>query len=592
MCGIAGIMTVDGKAPDTRLLDRFAEALGHRGPDGAGRHVADGIGLVHTRLAIIDLETGDQPFTAGSEGREAVLVANGEIYNYIELHDTLEGVDFATRSDCEPPLHLYLRDGLRFADLLRGMYAIAIYDGSLNRLLLARDPFGIKPLYYASTPRGFAFASEPTALIRAGLVEPGIEPSARERLLQLQFTTGRETVFRGIMRVLPGETLMVEAGEITARRQRDPLPQLGPRRTSTADALELLDEVLADSVEIHQRSDVPYGMFLSGGIDSSALLALMGRLNERPVKAFTVGFPDAAVTDERDLARAVARRTGAEHVEVTFDADDFRSLLPRVAAALDDPVADYAALPTFKLGQAARAAGLKVVLTGEGGDELFAGYGRYRRATRPMLLGGRPMRRRGNLDGLTVLRDPDPGWRTDLEAAERIAATRSQWTALQRVQAADCAHWLPNDLLGKVDRCLMAHGVEGRVPFLDIDVADFAFRLPDRLKTRRGRGKWLLRAWLEKAVAESQAFSRKRGFTVPVGEWIAREGERIGSLVAAQPGIGEFCDPGAVRSLFANARGKRGQAAWVLLFYAVWHQVHMLGRPADGDLFEVLAEKG
>jgi len=588
MCGIAGLVTRDGSQPSVAQLDALEAALAHRGPDGAGRHVAGDTALVQTRLAIIDLKTGDQPLHAyGPSGGRVTLVANGEIYNHIELREQMAHRTFETNSDCEPPLHLYLTDGVGFARKLRGMYTIAIHDPQTDRLLLSRDPFGIKPLYYVETERVFAFASEPQALIKAGLVAARVDTAKAVELLQLQFTTGAETPFTGIRRVLPGETLVVRAGRIIERHRLDALPPPAATGLTPERALSELDEVFEGSVGMHQRSDVPYGMFLSGGIDSSAVLAMMHRLNDKPVQAFTIGFgTDAGVPDEREHARAVAKAAGAKHTEIEFGASDFWTLLPDVAAAMDDPVADYAAVPTFKLAAAVRDAGLKVILSGEGGDEMFAGYGRYRRAARSRLLGGRPMRKRGILDGLGLLRERGTGWRAGVVAAER--ALPRGLSGLQRAQAADCADWLPNDLLTKVDRCLMAHGVEGRVPFLDRAVAGFAFPLPDRLKVRGRHGKWLLRRWLETGLPASQPFTRKRGFTVPVGTWIAAEGARLGPLVAAQPGIEELCRPETTAALF-RATGKRQAAAqWTLLFYALWHRRHVEGVAAEGDVFSVL----
>ena len=590
MCGIAGLMTIDGTTPAADVLDRLTEALGHRGPDGDGRLVAGGIGLVQTRLAIIDLETGDQPIYAshGAANQRAAIVANGEIYNYVELRQQLRDVAFATRSDCEPPLHLYLRHGLEFTRHLRGMYALAIHDPEHDRLVLARDPFGIKPLYYIENSRGFAFASEPSALISAGLAEPTLRADGRDELLQLQFTTGRETIFAGIERVLPGETLAVERGRVVERRRLDALPEAGVESMRDERALSDLDSLLNDTVGIHQRSDVPYAMFLSGGVDSSVLLAMMARLNPRPVHAFTAGFPDTQAADEREHAKVVARAARAEHHEVAVRQDDFVARLPAVVAALDDPTADYAALPTFLLAERARAEGFKVVLTGEGGDELFAGYGRYRSYVRPRIFGGRDMRRRGTFDDLDLLRGGATGWRDGIVSAE-AEARAAGGTPLQIAQAMDCADWLPNDLLNKVDRCLMAHGVEGRVPFLDTEMAKFAYRLPDKLKVRRSHGKWLLRRWLDSGLPVAKPFDRKRGFTVPVAAWIVNLGSRLGPLVAAQPGIAEACRPDRVEALFAASGKHEGQAAWALLFYALWHQHHVLRRPAGGDIFEVLA---
>ena len=593
MCGIAGLMTLAGRRPDGAVLDRLAAALLHRGPDGQGRYVEADVGLAHTRLAIIDLKTGDQPLYAeGKAGGRLALVANGEIYNYVELNAALRDFAPATASDCEPILHLYRREGIGFARRLRGMYALALHDPASGRLILARDPFGIKPLYYAESEAGLAFASEPQALIRAGLVAAAIRPPARDELLQLQFTTGAETVFRGIRRVLPGETLVVERGVVVARHRIEALPEGGPRHRSVDEALYALDEVLMDSVSIHQRSDVPYGMFLSGGVDSTVLLAMMKRLNDRPVQAFTAGFPGTDAADERAQARAAALAVGAEHHEIEVGAEDFWNLLPAIAAVMDDPAADYAILPTYMLARTVRQAGLKVVLTGEGGDELFAGYGRYRQAVRPRLLGGRPMRRKGAFSGLGVLRESATpmGWRDGIVAAE-TAATRPGRTGLQVNQGIDCADWLPHDLLLKLDRCLMAFGVEGRVPFLDPAVADVAFLLPDRLKLRHGFGKWLLRRWLETGLPVARPFARKQGFTVPVGQWIASRRAQLGPLVAAQAGIREACRPGAVERLFDGFGHKHEQAAWRLLFYAVWHRVHLEGMSPEGDVFDFLARR-
>ena len=589
MCGIAGIMTATGAAPDAAKLDGLGDALAHRGPDGRGRYVSGGVGMVQTRLAVIDLKTGDQPFFEPGGG---ALIANAEIYNYVELRREAEGFAFVSDSDCEPPLHLYRRDGLDFTKSLRGMYAIAIHDATAGQLVLARDPFGIKPIYYVEADGSFAFASEPQALIAAGLITPEVRPEARAELLQLQFTCGRETIFRGIHRVLPGETLVVAGARVVERRQTPALPEGGHEALGEAEALVRLEAALRDSVTVHQRSDVPYGMFLSGGIDSSTVLALMAGLNERPVRAYTIGFSGTSVADERALARRVAVASGAEHVEVEFSEDDFWQTLPKIAAAIDDPAADYAILPTYKLaGVAGRD--LKVILSGEGGDEMFGGYGRYRSVLRPWWRGGRIPRARGIFDGLGVLRADTTGWR-DAVAASEITEASSGRSRLQVAQATDCAGWLANDLLIKLDRCLMAHGVEGRTPFLDPAVAELAFVLPDHLKVQGGLGKWLLRKWLADHRPEAEPFSRKRGFTVPVGEWMAGRAKALGGLVAAQPGIGEIADPIAVEKLYGIG-GKRPQiAAWTLLFYALWHRRHILGRAGPGevggDVMETLAD--
>jgi len=586
MCGIAGGQSKDGNPPSPGVLRALRDALDHRGPDGRGEYVNGATGLVHTRLAIIDLKTGDQPlFHAAGP----VLVANGEIYNYVELRAGLSGVAFQTASDCELPLHLYVKEGLGFVNRLRGMYGLALYDPKEARLILARDPFGIKPLYYAQTAAGFFFASEPQALIAAGIVAPHVRDQSRNELFQLQFTTGPATIFEGIARVLPGEVLVVEKGRVVHRERHAALPPGGPEKIDEATALRRLDAALVDSVQVHQRSDVPYGLFFSGGIDSSSILALMAECNPRPVATFTAGFPGTRTHDERAHAKKLARLVGAEHVEVEFSEDDFWKSLPEIVAAMDDPAADYAILPTWKLAREA-SRDLKVVLCGEGGDELFGGYGRYRSAMRPALFGGRKMRRRGVFDGLNVLRAPMTGWRDGIAASEMANCLEGR-TKLQIAQAVDCADWLPHDLLTKLDRCLMVHGLEGRTPFLDRDVAAAAFCLPDRLKVRGRLGKWLLRKWLSEKLPAANAFSEKRGFTVPVGEWISRKGAQLGPLVAADPAIAELCRPDAVTALFRKSDKRAGFAAWLLLFYALWHRQRIAGGRAGGDVFEILAEK-
>lgn len=584
MCGIAGIMTRNGSPLDPNLIERLKKDLRHRGPDGDGVHAAGNMAMVQTRLAIIDLETGDQPiFEPGG----AALVANGEIYNYLELRTELPDVTFMTNSDCEPPLHLYRKRGFEFAKALRGMYALAIHDPVKEVLLLARDPFGIKPLYYIEGDDFFAFASEPRALIDVGLATATLVPERRDELLQLQFTCGRETIFRNINRVLPGETLVVRNAKIVERFRIPALPASNGPAPPIDEALDRLDRALADSIRLHQRSDVPYGLFLSGGIDSSVVLALMARTNDRPVRTYTVGFSGTGVPDERAHAREVARLVGAEHTEVEFDEEDFWTLLPRIVADMDDPAADYAILPSWKLARVA-SKDLKVVLSGEGGDELFAGYGRYRSLSRPWWMGGRSIRARGTFDGLGVLRSNATTWRDGITAAETMA-TQAGRSRLQIAQATDCADWLPNDLLTKLDRCLMAHGMEGRTPLLDPAVANVAFNLPDDLKVRDRLGKWLLRRWLERYMPQARPFERKRGFTVPVGEWILKDGKQLGRLVSNAAAIQEVAWPDAVARLFTSSGKRAGFAAWTLLFYVLWHRHHVEGIDASGNVSEVLA---
>ena len=588
MCGIAGLMRADGAAPDPARLRAMLDAIAHRGPDGEGIYAADAVALGQSRLAIIDLQTGDQPIIA-PDG--TVLVANGEIYNYRELYARLPDQVFASKSDCEPPLHLYRKEGLGFHDHLRGMYALAIYDPADRHLLLARDPFGIKPLYYALAGGHLIFASEIGAIFASGLLQKRLRPEARDELLNLQFTTGAETIFQGVYRLLPGELLVCAHGEVIAQHRRAALSPAVPEMMDEEAALSRLDAELAEAVELHQRADVPYGLFLSGGIDSSILLAMMARLNERPVLAYSLGFPDSGLHDERMLAARLAQRVGARHRSVDFVEDDFWRLLPAMAQAMDDPAADYACLPTLKLAQLA-ASEVKVVLSGEGGDEIFAGYGRYRSATR--FFWRKPMRAKGTLIGLGLYRHDPAAWRVGYARAEASAAQPGE-DRLQAAQRLDMADWLPNDLLLKADRCLMRHALEGRTPFLDCGepssagLSAFGFGLAGKLKLRDGQGKYLARQWLARHLPEAEPFSRKRGFTVPVGQWMARQGGKLAPLVAAQPGVVECFRPEMVRALFASGAEKHAAAAWSILFYALWHQHHVLGKQAEGDAFALLA---
>lgn len=586
MCGIGGWMTRDGRPPEPGALDRLQAALAHRGPDAAGRHLDGGTALIHTRLSIVDLVTGDQPLF-GAAG--AVLVANGEIYNDPELRAQNPAMPWRTRSDCEPAVYLYEKYGTLFAQSLRGMYAIAIWDARAQKLVLARDPFGIKPLYYTESPDGFAFASEPAALIAAGAAAAGIDTVRRAELLQLKFTTGSETIFPAIRRVLPGETLVIEAGRITARSRRPALPEGGPLHLPHAAALARIEEVLSGSVSVHLRSDVPYGLFLSGGIDSAALLALMTRVAGTEVRAITVGYPDAGDGDETREALRLARAAGAACERIEMTEADFWDFAPRIAASIDDPTADAAVLPTWMLGKAAASDRLKVTLCGEGGDEMFAGYSRYRRGRAPLSWIARKPRTRGVFDGLESIRPALAGWRNSLDETE-ARADGDGLSGVQRLQAIDCAEWLPNDLLTKLDRCLMAHGVEGRTPFVDPVVANYAFRLSDARKVGVRMGKLLLRDWLSRAMPEAGAFARKKGFKPPVGRWMQARAETLAKLVAAQPGIAEIVSATDVARAFSEAAAD-SQRAWSLLFYALWHNHHIAGRDVQGDVAEALSAR-
>lgn len=592
MCGIAGVMMKSGHALREDVLDRLQQALRHRGPNSVGRFQDQRVGLVSTRLSIVDLERGHQPLFA-PDG--TVLVANGEIYNAPELRAQLDGYPFETLSDCEPILPLFERYGEEFAGPLRGMYAIAVYQPSSGHLSLARDPFGIKPLYYTENEAYFAFASELQALLQAGLIPREVAAERRPELLQLKYTTGMRTLLAGALRVAPGETITLKHGRIITRRNLS-APH-GNAAGGRCDAgfrvpmldrsslLQRLERTVFDSVEAHLRMDAPWSLFLSGGVDSSILLAVARQVSKDPVRALTLGYSGKQRIDESEDALRLAASLGVDCTRVEMSPDDFWQLAPRIVAAIDDPTTDPAVLPTWMLAKAAAERGDRVALTGEGADEVFGGYSRYRRALLPRLF-PRRRPRRGVYSHSGIRADRFGDWHAGITAAEQreTALCRSRPQVLQGV---DLAERLPNSLLVKLDRCLMAHAIEGRTPFLDREVVRFAASVPDRLKVDLRYGKVLLREWLARLAPQAHPYARKRGFSVPVGRWMHDRRQELAPLVSTQPGAAELFSPGEVTRIF-DAAAERDQPAWSLLFYALWHNHHILGVPAEGDIGDVL----
>lgn len=574
MCGIAGVL--GDKGPQAQdLVRRMGTALAHRGPDGL-RVEADRDGvLAHARLSIIDLAGGWQPLRAAG----STIVGNGEIYNYLELIDAFGLKDqMTTGSDFEPLLHLYALEGEKAFDRLRGMYAFCL-AGCDGRTFLVRDPFGIKPLHVAETNGRVLFASEPQAIWTAIGARPGLSAQKRAELVTLNYVVDRTPDDAGVREIGPGEIVEHRAGRLETVRRRPALAP--PSRTvrssqdktrepeGAGDLVRQLDSVLEASVAVHQRADVPYGLFLSGGLDSSAVAILMARLNTRPVRAYTCGFPGAPVSDERPQAERLARSLNLDWTEVAFSAEDFWRIAPLAAGALDVPTCDYAALPTYRLAEAAKG-DLRVVLTGEGGDEIFGGYGRYRRALRPALLGGRASEPQ-TPSGWRVPAplDPKAAWRAAAAAGRRGGLSR-----LSQAQTSDIETWLPNDLLLKLDRCLMAHGLEGRTPFLDPEVAAFGFNLADRFKVRGRYGKWILRRWLEHVNPAADPWARKRGFTVPVDAFIDPLAKALPHRIARSAAFEGWPD-GFVAATFTEEafRDRR----WPLVFLALWWAIHVEG---------------
>ncbi len=605
MCGIAGILGVTDPQAAEIEVRAMIERIAHRGPNGIRVESGPGWCVAHARLSIIDLEGGWQPLHAAG----STIIGNGEIYNYIELAEEFGLADkLATGSDFEPLLHLYALEGEKAFERLRGMYAFCLIGGD-GRTWLVRDGFGIKPLYYRDHGDQLRFASEPRAFSQDE--QWPIQPNDELLALNYLLDDGHATRGLGALRCPPGAVIQVISPSAYPREGGDPgvltASRIGSRIGKKAwvpafagmsgekEALERLDAVLEDSVKVHQRSDVPYGLFLSGGIDSTAIATLMARLNARPVTAYTCGFDVPEASDERRQAERVAKALNLDWRETTFGEEDFWRIAPQVASALDDPTADYACLPTYKLAEAAKGT-LTVVLSGEGGDELFAGYGRYRRALRPAWLGGRRAMPQVDAPFLPHKRWPAPvnfeGVEAQLNWCEFVAVASQQappdLTPLQRAQYADIVTWLPNDLLLKLDRMLMAHGLEGRTPFLDKEVAAFAFNLPDRMKVRGKYGKYILRKWLERHCPAAEPWAKKKGFTVPVASWIAPRAGDLGPRIAATRAVAEVCDVDAVRAVFTDPAQAHNR--WPLLFFALWSLIHIEGAEPNAALKALLGE--
>ena len=574
MCGIAGVMGRAPRAPDCSQVDRVVDALAHRGPDGRGVMSAGAASLGHRRLSIIDLEGGAQPI--GSP-RGDLIVVNGEIYNDLEIRKACPDRPYLTKSDSESALALYEKYGLEFVDHLRGMYAIAIYDKAREQLVLHRDPYGIKPLYYRDTGDAIWFSSEPQALFAAQNEEPKLNAAKVIELMQLRFNTGADTVFSNVRSLLPGETLVVRGGRIAERRRRDPFTPRKPMEIDEDTALRELHNKLLDSVETHMRSDAPYGVFLSGGVDSCSVIAAMERLGVRGLPCYTAAFPGTSVSSEADRAARVAEAIEAEHITVDVTEHDFWRVLPEVARKVDDPSLDAAMVPMHLLAERA-AKDVKVVLCGQGGDEIFAGYRRYERAGLPSFLPMRQLRKKGWFDGSRLSDFCKQPWRDDYAQIADLKIGAAE-TRLMGLQALDGSDYLPNHNLRVLDRCLMAHGLEGRTPFLDPVLSSFGFSLPDRLKLRGRVGKWLLRTWLNNHLPVAEPFADKRGFSVPLGEWIEKRTPHLAEFMCDQAGVRQLFDVDQVRLLFTQARHCEEARRWPLLFFAIWHQIHFTRGP-------------
>jgi len=615
VCGICGIASARG-ALDPGRLDAMSATLVHRGPDSAGAFVADGVGLAARRLSIIDLETGDQPIA--NEDGSIHVVQNGEIYNYRELRVDLEraGHRFRTHGDTEVLVHLYEEDGLDFARRLRGMFAIAIWDGRVRRLVLARDPYGIKPLYYRGSAE-LEFASELRALPRGE-----IDLDAIEAFLAFNAVPAPLSIFRDVRKLPPGHLLVWDGRDAEIRRFARPAPTdaAAVRREDEAALVEELRRRLRDSVRAHLVSDVPVGVLLSGGVDSATLAALAATESGEQLRTFSIGFEERSF-DELADARLVADRYGTLHRELVLR-PDAALLLPALADAFDEPFADSSALPTYLVSQLA-ADDVKVALSGEGGDELFGGYYTYAAdllalRTAPLARLARPLVERlpsssgkASVDyrakrfvraaHLPPL-ERHHGWKEIFSADARAELTgrahpwdpvdllRSRFAEtegselLARLQDVDLGLYLADDLLVKTDRASMAHSLEVRVPFLDPEVTSFALALPTRHKVRGLRKKVLLRRAAASLVPQRIARGRKRGFSIPAAAWLRGELEPFARDTLAPETLRRqgFFRPEPVQRLLDEHVGRRedwSRQLWGLLSFTLWYERHVERSP-------------
>jgi asparagine synthase (glutamine-hydrolysing) len=616
MCGICGIVSARGPADPDRLARMSAKLL-HRGPDSDGVFVDGPAGLAARRLAIIDLETGDQPIA--NEDGTIHVVQNGELYNYPELRGELEraGHHFRTHGDTEVLVHLYEQEGPAFARRLRGMFAVALWDSTRRRLVLARDRYGIKPLYYRADADGLEFASELRSLPRGE-----IDLDALEAFLAFNSIPAPLTIFREARKLPPGHVLVWEDGKISLERyaRTAPVRVAELRDDDEAELIEELRSRLRDSVRAHLLADVPVGVLLSGGIDSSALAALAAQESAEPVRTFSIGFEERSFNELAD-ARLVAERYGTRHRELVLR-PDAALLLPALADAFDEPFADSSALPTYLVSQLA-AEHVKVALSGEGGDELFGGYYTY--------VADLLAERAGGLAGLArplVERLPTStarasfdykakrfvrgahlpplerhhAWKeifsTDARAEltgrrhgfdpvdlyrERFAETDGA-ELLARLQDVDRTIYLVDDLLVKTDRASMAHSLEARVPFLDPVVTNFALALPARHRVHGLRKKVLLRKAVAPLVPGRIVRGKKRGFSIPAAAWLRGELEPFARETLSVDTLRRqgFFRPEAVTKLIdRHVAGKEdlSRQLWGLLAFTLWHERHVEREP-------------
>jgi asparagine synthase (glutamine-hydrolysing) len=619
MCGICGIVNFDrSEIVDPDLVERMTTVLVHRGPDDDGYFVEGHAGFGHRRLSIIDLGGGKQPIF--NEDESVLIVFNGEIYNYADLTAELTalGHQFKSRSDTEAIVHAYEQYGDACVEHLRGMFAFAIWDRRRNRLLIARDRLGIKPLYFYKCDRFLAFASEIKSLLQIPAVSRVVDPDALKSYLTLRYVPGPETMFKGISKLQPGHLLIMDAHGVRTRKYWD-LEYKTSEGISSDDYLGRFQELLEESVRLRLVSEVPLGVFLSGGLDSSAILAVMSKLRERErIKTFSIGYevPKAqqAEVNEFEYARLAATAFGAEHHEFKLTAEDFRDSLTDLVWYLDEPLADDSCIPLYFIARLARKH-ITVVLSGEGADEILAGYGIYKRmlaidaayeqfprltpwVARSLASVSRAqVVQRYARWAMLPLEDRYRGVSMGMPAAlqEQLLGQQYGQTSvdgvfrscfdavpkkdvLNRMLYADAKIWLPDDLLLKADKMTMANGVELRVPFLDHKLVEFAATLPADLKLKGRTGKYLLREAMKDVLPKRILTRPKRGFPVPTGSWLRRELKDFvhDTLLANDAACRGYMDSKIIKKIVREheqGTENRRQEIWTLLVFEIWHRL-------------------
>lgn len=567
MCAICGKISWTERV-DPSLIHRMLHKMVHRGPDDEGTYLEQSVVLGHRRLSIIDLGTGKQPIS--NEDGTVWIVFNGEIYNFTQLRNELlqAGHTFQTQTDTEVIVHLYEQYGEHCVDRLSGMFAFAIWDARKKKLFLARDRVGIKPLYYSVNERGVTFASEIKAILADPSVKREIDPQTIDKFLTFFYTPGPETVFQSIRKLPAGHYLICEDGKVQLHQYWD-LSFTGETRNwnlneTTAELIDLLRE----TVRSHMISDVPVGVLLSGGVDSTGLLSFCAEEADKKVKTFTIGFRGEQFADERTYARIAAQRYGTEHYEMTIAADDFRACMPAYVRQMEELVCEPPAIALYYITRLARDH-VKVLISGEGGDEAFAGYHRYRNVVWserikelgwPWSSGAELMLRGLNAIGVSKvsryakeMRMPlesfyyscsagpqnpfvrlsdelyTPEFRRQIVPEHSLKYLRECFSVvsgespLNKMLYVDTKTWLPDDLLVKADKMTMANSVELRVPFLDHKVLEFAASLPIEYKLQGITSKYILKRALDGRVPEQVINRKKAGFPVPVQSWISGE---------------------------------------------------------------------